>query len=113
MARENITQYSATASDNRDIEGINVDEGCPVRGINNAIRTLMAHLKDFDVGNTTLTSPSVMTLKVVNIQLGESGWIISADADGILFNKDGVTQAKLLNDGEFRAGDITGVVNFN
>ena len=100
MARENITQYATDARQNTDIEGINVDEGCPVRGINNAIRTLMAHLKDFDAGNTVLTSPEATTVKVTNLDIG-NGWIIKTDTDGILFNKDGVTLAKLLNDGEF------------
>ena len=113
MARNNIPEYSADASQNSDIAGINVAEGCAVRGINNAIRTLMAHLKQFDDGTTVLSSPEVTTLKVTDIQLGDSGWVIKADADGILFNLNGVTQAKLLNDGEFRAGDITGSVTFD
>ena len=112
MARNNITEYASDASQNRDIQDINIAENCPVRNINNAIRTLMAHLKEFDQGNTILTSPSATSITVTDLNIGH-GWVIKTDADGILFNLNGVTQAKLLNDGEFRAGDITGSVTFD
>ena len=58
MARDNITQYSATASANTVVADINIDEGCAPSGINNAIREVMAALKDVDTGTTTLTSPA-------------------------------------------------------
>ena len=45
-----ISEYSATNSSNTDIEGINIDEGCPPSSINNAIRELMVHLKEFQTG---------------------------------------------------------------
>ena len=58
MARDNIPEYSATASANTVVADVNIDEGCPPSGINNAIREVMAALKDVDTGATTLTSPS-------------------------------------------------------
>ena len=58
MARDNIPEYSATASANTVIADVNIDEGCPPSGINNAIREVMAALKDVDTGATTLTSPA-------------------------------------------------------
>lgn len=51
MAKTKISEYSSTASSNTDINSINIDEGCSPSGINNAIRTLMAQLKDFQVGS--------------------------------------------------------------
>ena len=45
-----ISEYSTTNSSNTDIEGINIDEGCPPSSINNAIRELMVHLKEFQTG---------------------------------------------------------------
>jgi hypothetical protein len=50
MAKSKISEYSATAANNTDIGGINIAEGCAPSGINNAIRELMAQLKDQQVG---------------------------------------------------------------
>ena len=50
MAKNKISEYSATASNNTDIGGINISEGCAPSGINNAIRELMAQLKDQQTG---------------------------------------------------------------
>jgi hypothetical protein len=50
MPRAKISEFSTTASDNTDIDGINIAEGCPPSGINDAIRELMAQLKDFQSG---------------------------------------------------------------
>jgi len=61
MARDNIPEYSATASANTVVADINIDEGCAPSGINNAIREVMAALKDVDTGATTLTSPAFTT----------------------------------------------------
>ncbi len=50
MPRTKISEYSTTNSDNTDIENINIAEGCAPSGINNAIRELMVHLKEFQTG---------------------------------------------------------------
>ena len=50
MAKTKLSEYSATASLNTDIDGINIDEGCAPGNINNAIREQMAHLADFIAG---------------------------------------------------------------
>lgn len=50
MARTKISEFSATAADNTDIDNIDIAEGCAPSGINNAIRELMAQLKDFQTG---------------------------------------------------------------
>ena len=51
MARTKISEFSATPSDNTDIDGIDIAEGCAPSGINNAIREMMAQLKDFQTGS--------------------------------------------------------------
>ena len=51
MAKDKISDYSATANSNTDIGGINIDEGCAPSGINDAIRTLMKQLKDWQSGS--------------------------------------------------------------
>jgi hypothetical protein len=50
MPKNKVSEYSATASNNTDIGGINIAEGCAPSGINNAIRELMAQLKDMQSG---------------------------------------------------------------
>jgi hypothetical protein len=50
MSKTKISEYSATANSNTDVGGINIDEGCAPSGINDAIRTLMAQLKNFQTG---------------------------------------------------------------
>ena len=51
MAKTKISEYSATAASNTDIDGINLSEGVMVPSdINNAIREQMAHLKDVSDG---------------------------------------------------------------
>jgi len=50
MAKNKVSEYSATAANNTDIGGINIAEGCAPSGINNAIRELMAQLKDMQSG---------------------------------------------------------------
>jgi hypothetical protein len=57
MAKNKISEYSATAANNTDIGGIDIAEGCAPSGINNAIRELMAQLKDQQAGtdNDNLT----------------------------------------------------------
>ena len=53
MAKEQISQYDATAGNNSDINTINISEGCAPSNINNALREIMAHLKDLQAGNKT------------------------------------------------------------
>jgi hypothetical protein len=50
MAKTKISEYSATAGSNTDINNINLAEGMAPSLVNNAIRQLMAQLKDFQVG---------------------------------------------------------------
>ena len=50
MAKTKISEYDATANNNTDVASVNIDEGCAPSGINNAIRSVMAHLKDFQQG---------------------------------------------------------------
>lgn len=50
MPKVKISEFSATPASNTDIDGINIAEGCAPSGINDAIRELMAQLKDFQAG---------------------------------------------------------------
>jgi len=52
MAKTKISEWSATPSNNTDIDGINIAEGCAPSGINDAIREMMAQVKDLYSGTT-------------------------------------------------------------
>jgi len=70
MAKTKISEYSATSADNTDISNINIAEGCSPANVNNAIRTVMAQLKDQQAGTSgdpftvagTLTSSGTLAV---------------------------------------------------
>jgi hypothetical protein len=57
MAKTKISEYSSTAADNTDISNINIAEGCSPANVNNAIRSLMAQIKDLQAGSSGDTIP--------------------------------------------------------
>jgi hypothetical protein len=82
MAKTKISEYSATSASNTDIANINIAEGCSPANVNNAIRTVMAQLKDqqagtsgdsFTVGgNLTVTGTTTLTT-VLPVASGGTG----------------------------------------
>ena len=53
MAKDKLTDYSATAASNTDIGGVDLGEGTMVPAdINDALREQMSHLADFAAGTT-------------------------------------------------------------
>ena len=82
MAKTNITQYSATPSSNTDINSINIDENCPASGLNNAIRELMAHLKNVDTGSQALTALSVTGNVTVAGDIQKTSGDLTVDVEG-------------------------------
>jgi len=83
MPRTKISEFSATAASNTDIDSINIAEGCAPSGINDAIRELMSQLKDFQtgavgdsfngpVGSTTASTGAFTTLSASST-LGVTG----------------------------------------
>jgi hypothetical protein len=64
MAKNSIRDFDATSSNNTDIQSVNIAEGCSPAGINNAIRELMADIKDVSAGTIALESPSADSMTV-------------------------------------------------
>jgi hypothetical protein len=52
MAKNKISEFSATSADNTDITNINIAEGCSPANVNNAIRSLMSLLKNQQDGSS-------------------------------------------------------------
>lgn len=79
MAKTKISEYSTTAGSNTDIDNINIDEGCSPANLNNAIRTLMAQLRDFQLGNQTSNQLSVAGGGTGLTSVGTSGNVLTSD----------------------------------
>ena len=60
MAKNAYSDWSTTAASNTDVGGINIDEGCAMAGLNNAMREIMAQLKTagFVSASGTLADPN-------------------------------------------------------
>ena len=50
MAKNKISEWSSTPANNTDVGGIDIAEGCAPSGINNALREMMAQVKDMQAG---------------------------------------------------------------
>lgn len=102
MAKNNITQFDATDANNTDIKSIDISEGMSPANVNNAIRALMATLKDMDTGATSLTSPSgtnitaTTALKTPAIQFTDGDAAITiADGGGVTANNFSSTSVNI------------------
>ena len=93
MAKTKISEYDAVAANNTDVDGINIAESCPPSGINNAIREVMAHLKDFQTGTSgdsftnagTITSSGTLAVTgnfTLDGSAGTSGQVIVSAGSG-------------------------------
>ena len=71
MSKTKISEFSSDPALNTDIDGINIAEGCAPSGINNAIRELMAQLKDWQSGTSLDTfNTNYMIATAVDINGG-------------------------------------------
>ena len=52
MSKDKISQYSTTNALNTDIGGIDIDENCLPSNLNDAIREVMVHLREFQDGSS-------------------------------------------------------------
>lgn len=74
MAKSAVTDWDVTPANNNDIAGINIAEGCPASGINDAIRTLMAQIATWLAGASAPLPKSggVLTGAVTNLGNGSN-----------------------------------------
>lgn len=100
MPRTKISEFSATAADNTDIDSIDIAEGCAPSGINNAIRELMAQLKDFQAG----TAGDAFNGNVVGNVTGNINGTVGATTPNTVV----ATQVDITAQGDLRLQDTTG-----
>jgi microcystin-dependent protein len=89
MTIAKLSEYSTNAALNIDVGGININEGCSPANLNNAIRELMAQLKDFRDGTIAgaVVTPTNNQLTVRGggtglISSGTSGNVLTSDGSG-------------------------------
>lgn len=92
MAKTQINEYDSTASNNTDIDSIDLGEGTMLpSSVNNALREMMAHLADMNAGTSviedtfTLADPTDNTKKFrmdgVGITTGNTRVLTVQDSD--------------------------------
>ena len=92
MSKDKISDYSATASSNTDVGGVNLQENSMLASdVNNALREILSHLAEMNAGThpladtLTLADPSDLTKKFRfdggGITAGQTRVITIPDAD--------------------------------
>ena len=124
MAKTKISEYSATSADNTDISNINIAEGCSPANVNNAIRTVMAQLKDQQAGTSgdpftcsgTLTSSGTLAVTgglTLDGAAGTSGQaLVSAGSSNTpTWSTLGTMASQSANAVAITGGTITGITD--
>jgi hypothetical protein len=111
MTKAKISEYDAVASNNTDVNGVNIAENCPPSGMNNMGREIMAALKRFQTGsdsdgvtvggNLVVSGTSTVNTftagPVSATTLNTSGQVVFNDAGAdVDFRVEGDTDANLL-----------------
>jgi hypothetical protein len=122
MPKTKISEFSATPANNTDIDSINIAEGCAPSGINDAIRELMAQLKDFQVGSAgdpvtvggvlTVQAGSASTPSLTTAGDTNTGIFFPA-ADTIAFAEGGAEVARFDSSGNLGLGVTPSAVDSN
>jgi hypothetical protein len=106
MARTKISEFSATPGDNTDIDGIDIAEGCAPSGINNAIRELMAQLKDMQTGSSGDTF-TFANFNVDNINVN-GNTVSSTDTNGNINLTPNGTGSVVVSKADINGGTVDG-----
>ena len=89
MAKTTVSEWDSVATNNLDIDGINISNDCPPSYVNDAIREMMAQLKDWQMGtpaqpltsNGTFTSNGATEINgsfSLSGNLGTSGQVLTS-----------------------------------
>jgi hypothetical protein len=129
MAKNKISEFSATAADNTDITNINIAEGCSPANVNNAVRSLMSLLKNqqdgssgdpFTVSGALTASGTFTSSGTIDItggfqldgSVGTSGQaLVSAGANTPTWSTLGTMASQNATSVAITGGTITGITD--
>jgi len=96
MSKNNFGQYDSTAANNTDVGGANLAENSMLPSdVNNAFRTLMSHVKNFEQGTDSITKLAI-----------GAGWTIEQDgSNNLLLSYSGTGVLKVTSAGAIVAAD--------
>ena len=97
--KDKLTDYSSTNASNTDVGGVNIDEGMLPSSVNNAIREVLTHLKNFAAGTDGIDVLSLAdddASAAMKIQAPAS---VTADTTLTLPDGDGSDGQALVTDG--------------
>ena len=103
MAKTKVSEFDAVASNNTDINSVNVAEGCPPSGINNAIREMASLLKKQEVGTDAMTSPDINGGTIDGATIGGSSGVTIGVSDGTV-SAPSIKFTSDTNTGIYRGG---------
>lgn len=91
MAKTKLSEYSSTAGSNTDVQSVNIGEGMLPSDVNNAMRAIMSHLKNFQTGASSddLTvggALSVTSTSSIKVPVGTTGQRPTAATGMIRYN---------------------------
>jgi hypothetical protein len=115
MSKDTVNDYSATAGNNTDIDGVNIAENCSPANINNALRSLMEDIADVIAGNvratnwhtTSLNVSGTATIGTISLTTA-SATTLTISGNGTIGGTFGVTGAATLSSTLAVTGAITG-----
>lgn len=103
MAKNSIRDYDATSGNNTDVQSVDISEGCAASGINNALREIMADLKNVSTGTVSLETPAADSLTVagdltvdtttLKVDSSNNRVLINTDTEGLADYADTLTVA--------------------
>ena len=107
-----IGSYNGTPANNSNINGINIAEGCPASGIDDAIRQLMADIANYGFGSESTTGNAGTATKLQTARtLGMTGDVVwtSPSFDGSAnVTAAGTIQAGVVTGAKIASATITG-----
>ena len=104
MAKDKLTDYDATASNNTDVGGVSVAEGMLPSGVNNAIREQMSHLADFAAGTSGVDVLKLQDDTDTNSIKLQAPASVTATTTFTLPDGDGTADQVLKTDGSGQLG---------
>lgn len=134
MPKTKVSEFDATASNNTDVNSVNIAEGCAPSGINDAIREVMAAIKRFQtgadgdsvtVGGNLVVSGSLTATLTGNVtgnvtgdvtgdvsgsagSLATTNWTVSETGGVLYFKYGGTNKASLDSSGNLVViGNVT------